>query len=318
VSATDCAIRQGLWWGLTKVPFPITPGVDVVGRIYRVDTETNKKYGWKVGDRIVSLVKWGGNARYVSLDPSHAVAAPETIDPAMAVCIVETYLTAFQVLHMGQANDLRYCDGSLSGKSILLRGLSVSSMSHAIAQLATNADALNIFAVAKDKHFNYLSSLGITPLSNDGKDWLKKMAGKIDLIVSCDDDMVSIPYKLLKGSGNVISLKSFGRSKCTNTGSKVSMLKTGLNFRGRLSRTPRNRTLSYDVYEQWEKDLDICKRDIRHLLQLLDDKKIEPTILDRISLNKVEDAQDLTRSKRLSGFVVCEPWLVGKSRTICL
>ena len=316
MSATDCTIRQGLWWGSTKTPLPNTPGVDVVGRIYRVDTEANKKYGWKVGDRIVSLVKWGGNARYLSLDPTHAVAAPETIDPAMAVCIAETYLTAFQVLHMGQASHLRYCNGSLAGKSILLRGLSISSMSHAIAQLAANADALSVFAVAKVKHFNYLSSLGITPLNNDGKDWLKKMAGKIDLIISCDDDMVSIPYKLLKGSGSVISLKNFGKNKGTK--SKTLMLKNGLSIRGRLSRIPRNRTSSYDVYDQWDKNLELCKLDLQHLLQLLEDKRIEPTILDRISLNKVDDAHDLLSSKRLSGFVVCEPWLVGKSRTVCL
>lgn len=314
MSSTDCVIRQGHWWGSEVVPLPNTPGVDVVGRIYRVDTETSKKYGWKVGDRIVSLVKWGGNARYLSLDPSHAVSAPETIDPAMAVCLAETYLTAFQVLHMGQAMDLRYCDGSMSGKRILLRGLSVSSMGHAIAQLAANADALSVFAVAKEKHFNYLSSLGITPLNNDGKDWLKKMAGKIDLIISCDGDVVSIPYKLLKGNGSVISLKNVGSVKSTN----VPKLKNGLMFRGRLSRIPRTRVSSYDVYEQWDKDLELCKRDLMHLVQLLANKKIEPTILDRIALNKVADAQDLIRSKRLSGFVVCEPWLVGKSRTICL
>ena len=314
MSVTDSIIRHGLWWGSTKAPLPNTPGVDVVGRIYRVDSETTKMYGWKVGDRIISLVKWGGNSRYLSLDPSHAVAASETIDPAMAVCLAETYLTAFQALHMGQANDLRYTVDSLTGKCILLRGLAVSSMGHAIAQLAKTANALNVFAVAKDKHFKHLSSLGITPLSNDGKDWLKTMVGKVDLIISCGDDDVSIPYKLLKGSGNVISLKNFRSSKIE----KSSRLKNGLNLRARLSRIPRNRVSSYDVYEHWEKDLDFCRHDLQYLLQLLEDRKIEPAILDRIPLNKVSDAQDLVQSKRLSGFVVCEPWLVGKSRTVCL
>lgn len=286
----------------------------MVGRIYRVDIETNKKYGWKVGDRVISLVKWGGNARYLSLDPLHAIAAPETIDPAVATCLVETYLTAFQVLHIGQDSHKRYCDVSLSGKSILLRGLSISSMSHAIAQLAAIAHASNVYAVAKEKHFTYLSSLGITPLSNNGKDWLKAMTGKIDLIISCDDDMVTIPFKLLKGDGNVISLKNFA-SNSSNIGSKASI---GLNFRRRLSRIPRNRTSSYNVYEQWDNDIDVCKRDIEYLLQLLEDKQIDPIILDRISLNKVDDAHNLLRSKRLRGHIVCEPWLVGKSRTICL
>jgi NADPH:quinone reductase-like Zn-dependent oxidoreductase len=295
-------------------PLPNTPGVDVVGRIYRIDSETSKKYGWEVGDRIVSLVKWGGNSRFLSINPSHVVSAPESIDPSSAVCLVETYLAAFQVLHLGQPQDLRYKDDALNGKNILLRGLSVSSMGHAIAQLAVIGGAVNVFAVAKHKHFEYLTSLGITPLNNDGKDWWKALAGKIDCIISCDEDVVAIPYKLLKGSGVVITLNSFGRRKS----GKTSVLKSGLNIRGRLSMIPRSRMSSYDVYDQWDKDLGGCKLDLQYLLRLLSEHKIEPTVLDRISLNKVADAQDLIASKRLTGFIVCEPWLVGKSRTICL
>jgi NADPH:quinone reductase-like Zn-dependent oxidoreductase len=296
-------------------PLPNTPGVDVVGRIYSVGTYTSNKYGWSVGDRIISLVKWGGNTRYLSLDPSQAIAVPESIDPASAVCLVETYLAAFQVLHRGQPNKQRYRDDSLKGKSILLRGFSVSSMGHAIAQLAAISGASNVFAVSKRKHFDYLTTLGITPLDNDGKDWYKLMSGKVDLIVSCDEDAVEIPFKLLKGSGCVITMKNFARNHNTL---KASPMRNGLNKCCRRTRIQRNRMSSYDLYEEWDKNLDCCKTDLQHLLHLLENKVVEPTILDRIPLNKVADAQDLISSKRLSGFIVCEPWLVGKSRSVCL
>jgi NADPH:quinone reductase-like Zn-dependent oxidoreductase len=315
VSNTDCTIRQGSWWGTTTPPLPNTPGVDVVGRIHSVAAHISKKFGWNVGDRIMSMVKWGGNTRFLLIDPAQAIAVPEAVDPASAVCLIETYLAAFQVLHYGQTSKQRYRDDSLQGKSILLRGFSVSSMGRAIAQLAAIAGASNVFAVAKRKHFSYLTSLDITPLDNDGKDWWKMMSGKVDLIVTCDEDSVDIPFKLLKGNGFVIAMRNFGKN---SRNKKVSSIGKGLNICCRRSRLQRNRISTYDVYEEWDTNLDLCKSDLKHLLYLLETKVVEPTILDRIPLNKVDDAQGLVATKRLSGFIVCEPWLVGKSRTVCL
>ena len=79
------------------------------------------------------------------------------------------------------------------------------------------------------------------------------------------------------------------------------------------------RDSSYDVYSQWDKDLETCKKDLVHLLDLLGKKKIKPTVLDRIPLNKVPKAHRIIESKKgLSGFIICEPWLQTKNRALYL
>jgi hypothetical protein len=74
----------------------------------------------------------------------------------------------------------------------------------------------------------------------------------------------------------------------------------------------------YDVYRQWENDLALCKADLEHLLKLLERGGISPSILDRIPLSKVPRAHALMlmESKRLAGFLVCEPWMKAKQRAV--
>lgn len=95
------------------IPLPNSPGVDVVGRLYRIDNESSKRHGLSKGDRVMSLTNFGGNARYLAVAPEHLVKVPESIDPAEAACLAETYLTAFQVLHLGQGSSSRYKNTSL-------------------------------------------------------------------------------------------------------------------------------------------------------------------------------------------------------------
>jgi NADPH:quinone reductase-like Zn-dependent oxidoreductase len=292
---------------------PYTPGVDVVGRVYSLDARASRRYRLKAGDRIISLVKWGGNARFLSLDASRAIVVSESVDPVDAVCLAETYLTAFQILHHGQAQRIRYRDDSLRGKTILLRGFASSIMAHAFAQLASNAGATNVFASAKLKHFEYLTTLGISPLDDDAKGWGKDMTGTIDHIISLDD-VVEIPYDLLRGSGHVVILKSFGKSEVRNSSLQP---KRGV-LCGRKAKIHQYQTSCYDIYEAWRRNVDGCKLDLQHLVHLLECEKVEPNVIDRVSLSKVARAQELAASTNVKGFIVCDPWLVEKSRTVCL
>ena len=75
---------------------------------------------------------------------------------------------------------------------------------------------------------------------------------------------------------------------------------------------------SYDVYEEWETNLELCKKDLSHLLKLLERKSIKPEVLDRLPLNKVARAHELLEMKQLPGFLVCEPWMESKKRAVYL
>ena len=78
----------------------------------------------------------------------------------------------------------------------------------------------------------------------------------------------------------------------------------------------KGKSHAYDVFRQWEKDLPLCKADLEHLFKLLEKGAISPTIVDRIPLNRVPRAHELLESKRLQGFLVCEPWMKAKQRAV--
>jgi synaptic vesicle membrane protein VAT-1 len=297
-----------------KMSLPIIPGIDVVGRVHQVNAETSQRYGLKVGDRVISLVKSGGNARYLSVNAINAISVPESADPVETVCLAETYLTAFQILHNGQAQRIRYRDDSLKGKTILMRGFGISVMGHAIAQLAFQAGAIAVHSLAERNHFDYLASIGINPIENQIADWKKDMAGKIDVLISSDDDCADVPFKLLKGNGQAIILK--GTSKRSSKDNSLKLKKGFLScFK---SMAVQHRISLYNVHEEWDKNLDFCKLDLQHLIFLIENRKVEPKVLERVSLGNVAQAQELVASKQLKGFIVCEPWLLDKSKTICL
>jgi D-arabinose 1-dehydrogenase-like Zn-dependent alcohol dehydrogenase len=60
------------------------------------------------------------------------------------------------------------------------------------------------------------------------------------------------------------------------------------------------------------------KKDLSHLVDLLEKRKIVPTILDRVTLAKVADIQHMLEKHRVKGHYICEPWLVSKSRAVSL
>jgi NADPH:quinone reductase-like Zn-dependent oxidoreductase len=315
VSQTDCFIRRGEWWGKRQVSLPNTPGVDIVGKLYRIDKESAQRTGLKKGDRVLSLIKWGGNSRYLSVDPEKLVKVPESVDPAEAACLAETYLTAFQLLHYSQSPGTRYRKTSLKGKIFLILGAITPNMGRAIAQLATFAGTDVIYATSKPKHFQQLKSLGFVPLSQDPVDWWDKLKGRVDLIISLGESVTPLAYKLIKASGEIV----IATNSEIDLAPDVELIRQPSKLictRGEAQR--KSRTHLYDVFEEWDKDLGRCKKDLAHLVKLLETRAISPHVLDRVPLGKVARAQEIIESKRLSGFLVCEPWLLSKARALQL
>jgi len=304
-------------------PLANTPGVDVVGKIFQVKPPVGIQYGLQESQTVLSLTKWGGNSRYAAIDPAKLVKVPVGIDPAEAACLPEMYLSAFQVLHFGQTGQSRYERSSLRGKSILIVGSMANNMGKAIIELALNAGVANIYATAKPKHWKTLISFGIMPLSPDPLEWISRVEGTIDLVLASNgglrEDVTPTHFRALRPKtgrlimcgrrvvGNDIPAGDWEQSPTTLVCSKQKEYTKMMH-----------RSHSYDVFEQWDKCLEMCKRDLDHLLELLQRGVLKPTILDRIPLSKVPRAHELLESKRLSGFLICEPWMKGKKRAVYL
>ena len=133
----------------------------------------------------MSLVNWGGNSRYLQIDPAKAVKVPKKVDPVSTVCLAETYLSAYQILFHGILGTRRQRKASLRGRSYMLFGSIDRNFASAIAKYA---GVKAIYAGANKKHFQHFRKLGIVPFDQEHNDLTKGMKGMIDRIVSFDHD----------------------------------------------------------------------------------------------------------------------------------
>lgn len=313
VSPTDCSIRQGNWKG-SAIPLPNCPGVDIVGKVYCIDKQCALRTKLRIGDRVTALTKYGGNSRYLAIDADQLVRVPDRTDPAEATCFPETYLTAFQALHYGQSGNLRYRANALRGKTILLLGPLTTTLIAAFGQLSVIAGARYIYSPAKARHFEKIESMGIVPLSEDPLDWFESLMGRVDLIISVNEEVIPMNQKLLSRSGEIVVVTQDGNI----LPKRESNERLGRVVCSRASAQNKSRTHTLNVYNEWEENLANSKRDLAHIIGYLEERLVVPNVIERIPLNKVSRAHEILERKNVPGFVVCEPWLVSKSRAVML
>src|ERR1039457_4484339 len=78
-------------------------GLEVAGTIEELGAGVS---GWKVGDRVMTLVGGGGYAEYAVAYAVHLMAIPESMSFEEAACMCESYITAFlNVFMIGELKD---------------------------------------------------------------------------------------------------------------------------------------------------------------------------------------------------------------------
>jgi NADPH:quinone reductase len=78
-------------------------GLEVSGTIEELGAGVT---GWKVGDRVMSLVGGGGYAEYAVAYANHLMRIPESMSFEEAACVCESYITAFlNVFMIGELKD---------------------------------------------------------------------------------------------------------------------------------------------------------------------------------------------------------------------
>ena len=193
VSLFDCNLRKGV--SFESLEFPLTPGTDVVGSIIKCGSKVET---FKVGDRVAALVLFGGNARYISVPMTSLVEVPRSCDAAEAVCMVSTYMSAYQALKMVTKDGF-----SLEGKCILITG-GIEPIGQALVQLCVQAGASEIYATAPIMRHKYVKSvLGVKPLAPEPEDWSPVTKERMDVVF---DGTCQSPYCALRNDGVMVCL----------------------------------------------------------------------------------------------------------------
>ena len=301
ISHTDCAVRRGKYWAdssLQPLSLPIIPGVSFSGYVTQLNRGAMKS-GIRYGDRVISLVRVGANARHVCIARDRVVIVPDELkDEKKLACLPEIYLGAFQVLHMGQKNGARYKKSSLAGKSILILG-GATILGKALIELCHAGGAYAVYATGKKRHFSVIVDAKATPVNRDPRHWYSLLKGRIDLVVGLDNESFSHSEASAK---HLEVLSSKGRAVLF--GAPENTCDTAID--------KHRKIFVYNVFDSWEKDLKQAKRDLSHLCKLLVDETINPQILETIPLSQVADAQDTVEHRDFSSFLLCDPWCPTK------
>lgn len=278
---------------------PATPGMDVIGYIVSKGENVTK---WQEGDRVAALVQIGGNARYAVISSKSLISVPRSLDPAEAVCMVTTYMTAYQSLKLVIGKQR-----NLEGKKVLVTG-ALGPTGQALVQMAKRAGADAVFATAPSKMHRYVRSvLGASPLPMEPAEWLPEVKGSMDVVLDgvCQDGFAS-PRAALSSKGTLVCV---GMAALMNS---ESMGVFGAPMSARWTNTKASwfmsRTKVYDVVSSFNNDPQRFKTDLEHVFQLLRQRDIKPHISKRVCLSEVADAHVYLELGKSRGAIVCMPW----------
>ncbi|ROR43361.1 medium chain dehydrogenase/reductase family protein [Kitasatospora cineracea] len=149
VSFAEQQMRRGRYYD--QPPFPFVPGYDLVGTVTATGPGTDPALA---GRRVAALVKTGGWASHVLLDPADTVDVPDGLEPAAAETAVVNGITARQLLH-------RHAKVR-PGQTVLVHGAG-GGVGQLLAQLALAAGA-QVIGTASARHHDALRALGVTPV----------------------------------------------------------------------------------------------------------------------------------------------------------
>ncbi len=288
---TDVMIRKGRYPGLKKKP-PFSPGYDMVGVVNKLGEGVTR---FKVGQYVADLTIIGAYSEYLCLPESSLTPVPEGLDPAEAVSLVLSYLTAYQMFHR-VAKVKR-------GQRILVHGAG-GAVGTAMLQLGKLLD-LEIYGTASKSKHELIKQLGATPIDYKGEDFVER-------IHSLTGDGVDAVFDPIGGNNFKQSFRTLRRGgKLVAYGFYNAVLGKGgsipLDFiRLKLwNFLPNGRsTAFYSISALRQKQPDWFIEDLTTLFNLLVQNNIKPIIAARMPLDEVRRAHELIEQAEVQGKIV--------------
>ncbi|MGK2943701.1 MAG: NAD(P)H-quinone oxidoreductase [Desulfuromonadales bacterium] len=140
-------------------------GLEVAGTIAEIGSGVE---GWKVGERVITLVGGGGYAEFAVAYASHLIRIPDSMSFEEAACVCESYITAFLNVFMigdfqdGQTAILHGGGGGVNTAAIqLCKALTPNSK---LIVTAHPAKMERVSALGADLVINYLENPDFTEI----------------------------------------------------------------------------------------------------------------------------------------------------------
>jgi NADPH:quinone reductase-like Zn-dependent oxidoreductase len=288
---TDTMIRKGKYPDVKDKP-PFSPGYDMIGIADKLGSGVS---GISEGDRVADLTVTGSYAEYMCIPAGRLVPVPEDLDDAAAVCLVLSYVTAYQMLHRKTS--------LTEGDSILVHGAS-GAVGSALLQLGALM-GLEIYGTASKEKQSIVTRFGAEAIDYANDDFL-------DFILQRKPEGVDAVFDPIGGKNFRRSFKALSRggtmtaygfyNAVSGRGGSIPLDFMWLSFAGLL---PNGKKTGFYSIGSWrETHPEWFRKDLETLFGLLSEEKIAPLIGNTMSLNEAREAHELLEQSAVSGKIV--------------
>jgi NADPH:quinone reductase len=297
VSFSDVNVRRGRYPGGPRPPF--TPGYAMVGVVDEIGPDVA---GLTIGQPVAALTFYGGYSQYLCLPAAQLVAMPQGLDPAEAVVLVLSYVSAYQMLHR-VAHVGR-------GDRILVHG-AAGGVGTAFLELARLAGVEAWGTASKPKH-DLVAKLGATPIDYRSEDFVDRIAAATGGrgVDAAFDPMGSAhlrqSIRAVRRGGTLVA---YGYYAAANRGaSAVLDVASQYLLLGLWSLPPRRtHTAFYDERPFGRHHPDWFREDLTTLFDLLAAGKLKPVIAERLPLDQAVRAHQEIEGAAVQGKIVLIP-----------
>jgi len=293
VAFADLLIREGLYPGTPPPPF--TPGYDVAGVV------ESEAPGWRAGQHVVALTKFGGYAEYVCVPAESLVATPPGLDAAETVSLVLNYLTAYQMVHrMARL---------AAGERMLIHGAG-GGVGTALLELGKIAGVEMYGTASRGKHA-LVESLGGTAIDYKTTDFVARIRELTGDGVDAVFDAVGgkqwrRSYEALRGGGRLIG---YGLSAGTTNGRR-DLVKLALAFVQMPRFAPltmmdvNKQVAGYNVDRLRTQRPEWYRTDLAALVEMLATHRLHPVVAARLPLADAQRAHEMMGAAEIAGKIV--------------
>lgn len=306
VSFSDVNVRRGRYPGAPKPP--VTPGyamVGVVDQLGRMSPQTSSETQISapaVGQVVAALTVYGSYSQYLCLPMDKLVPVPAGLDPAEAVCLVLSYVAAYQMLH--RVAHIAH------GERILVHG-AAGAVGTAFLELGTLAGLVMYGTASKPKH-DLVARLGATPIDYQSEDFVARIAA-LTGGAGVDAAFDPIGSAHLRQSARAVrpggTVVGYGFYATANRGRSAVLDVLSQYLWLRLWSLPpqRKHTAFYDIRPLQKKHPDWFRQDLTGLFARLAEGTLHPVIAVRLPLDEAVRAHELVEHAAVEGTVVLIP-----------
>lgn len=290
--------RQGLYQDCP--PLPTVLGYEVVGKIHAVGKDVKD---FEVGQRVVSLTRFGGYAEYAVADARAAAVIPDEMDYCVAAALATQYATAYFCA--------AYTTQLHKGEHVLIQA-AAGGVGTALVQMAKHKGCIVYGTAGSEEKLDYLRSLGVDhPINYNTTDfatYIEKTSGKNAIDVAFDSlggSAVKKARKLLaKGTGRIICYGAASRSGKSKGVFGDLKLVFGFGFLASVELLLKSQGVTgVNMLRVADNRPDALKYCIQSVVQMVNDGILNPTIGGKFSVDDIAKAHNFLGERKSIGKV---------------